>query len=341
VFHLRKVSVRTWILEATSGRLYFDQASVRIIMGTWDTSLYSGDFAMDLRATIGAVVRLPFDADRLVDVLCETEPVAANDPRDEDHTTFWLVVADQFAKRGIAADRVRDTALAIIDAGDDIAMLARRGMTPADIRKRRKMLDAIRARVVAPTVEKRRAVLAKPQPLLMAVGDVIAVPTCAGRCINAYYPSKAHDTQYTKDGPRPWEQDGWAAAVIIDCGRAFEFLSWYRPVVIVEARAEKPTLDALLSDLRWRLELAGTCSPSHFKKMELEIIGRLPVDRAKVAAVFPRLRPGISAAVSDISIANRLSASPAGHAPPIRGSGEAAKGRAQHFDGLQAILEDR
>ena len=311
------------------------------IVGNWDTSLYSGDFAMDLRATIGALARLPFDADRLVDILRETEPAAANDPRDEEHTTFWLVLADQFAKRGIAADRVRDTALAIIDAGDDIAMLARRGMTPGDIRKRRKMLDAVRARVVAPIVDKRRTVLAKPQPLLMGVGDVIAVPTCDGRCINPYYPSKAQDTRYTKDGPRPWEQDGWAAAVIIDCGRAFDFLSWYRPVVIVEARNEKPTLDELASDLQWRLELAGTCSPAHFKKMELEIIGRLPVDRAKVEMVFPRLRPGISAAVSDISIANRLSAIPAGHAPPIRESGVAAKGRAQLINGLEAIVEDR
>jgi hypothetical protein len=72
-------------------------------MGVWGTGLYSGDFAMDLRSTVGAVVRLPFDTDRLVDILCETEPAAANDPGNEEHTTFWLVLADQFAKRGIAS----------------------------------------------------------------------------------------------------------------------------------------------------------------------------------------------------------------------------------------------
>src|SRR5215831_18483474 len=106
-------------------------------MGTWGVALYSGDFAMDLRATIGAVVRLPFDPDRLVKILCETEPAAANDPNDEEHTTFWLILADQFAKRGVASDRIREKALVIIAAADDIAMLEKRGMKPADIRKRR------------------------------------------------------------------------------------------------------------------------------------------------------------------------------------------------------------
>jgi hypothetical protein len=65
-------------------------------MGTWGAGLYSGDLAMDLRSTIGAVTRLPFEGDRLVEILCEAEPGAANNPEDEEHTVFWLVVADQF-----------------------------------------------------------------------------------------------------------------------------------------------------------------------------------------------------------------------------------------------------
>ena len=76
-------------------------------MGVWGTGLYSGDFAMDLRGSISAVARLPFDGDKLVDILCETEPAAANNPNDEDHSIFWLIVADQFAKRAIACDRAR------------------------------------------------------------------------------------------------------------------------------------------------------------------------------------------------------------------------------------------
>src|SRR6266404_1858654 len=99
-------------------------------MGTWGSGLYSGDFAMDLRSTIGAVVRLPFEPDHLVEILCNSEPGAANNSNDSDHTAFWLILADQFAKRGIVSDRVKEKALAIIDAGDDIAMLESLGMKP-------------------------------------------------------------------------------------------------------------------------------------------------------------------------------------------------------------------
>jgi hypothetical protein len=109
-------------------------------MGAWGTGLYSGDFAMDLRGTIGAVARLPFSADRVVDVLCDVEPGAARSSDDSDHTVFWLVVADQFAKRGIDSPRARETALSIIDEGRDRAAMAALGMREPDLRRRDRML---------------------------------------------------------------------------------------------------------------------------------------------------------------------------------------------------------
>ncbi|HLJ42928.1 MAG TPA: hypothetical protein VKT12_01825 [Candidatus Binataceae bacterium] len=118
-------------------------------MGTWGTGLYSGDLAMDLRSTIAAVARLPFEGDRLAEIVCATEPGVANNPDDEEHTVFWLVVADQFARRAIGCARVREKALAIIDDGADLAMHAKRGMSSADLRKRQKMLAEVRERVTA------------------------------------------------------------------------------------------------------------------------------------------------------------------------------------------------
>jgi hypothetical protein len=79
-------------------------------VGVWGTGLYSGDFALDLRSTVSAVARLPFDGDKLVDILCGTEPRAAKNSDDEEHATFWLVVADKFAKRSITCARARDKA---------------------------------------------------------------------------------------------------------------------------------------------------------------------------------------------------------------------------------------
>ena len=50
-------------------------------MGTWGTGLYGGDFAADLRTTARAVLRLPLDADRLVQILAETEQAPHEIPR--------------------------------------------------------------------------------------------------------------------------------------------------------------------------------------------------------------------------------------------------------------------
>jgi hypothetical protein len=280
-------------------------------MGVWGTGLYSGDFAMDLRTTISAVARLPFDSDKLVDILCETEPAAANNPDDPDHTTFWLVVADQFSKRAIVCGRARDKALTIIDTGADIAMLEKLGMDPVSLARRRKMLVDVRARVTAPlAATKPRPVLKKPQPLLMDIGDVFAYPTFEGRCINPYFASKEDYKCWTKNGPAAWKQDGWSAMVIVDRGRAFDFLSWYRPLTISAATGQKPTLAALRGEVLWRLARGGTCSTVHFKRLELEKLGTLAIDAEKLSRLFPGMKPATYAAISDISIDNALNVAP-------------------------------
>jgi len=308
-------------------------------MGVFGTGLYSGDFAMDLRSTIGAVARLPYDVHRMRQILADTEPSAANDPNNEDHTTFWLVVADQFAKRSIADDVVRNKALAIIDTGEDIAMLEKLGMKDVDLRKRRKVLDEVRTHILeAPQSNKHRVVLKKPQPLLMGIGDVLIYPTCDGKNINPYYRSKELNVRYTKDGPLPWRQNGWGAMVIIDCGRAFEFLSWYRPLTIAPATSEEPSLDSLRGERPWKYRLPGNCSASHFRKMELKKIGRFEIDLTKRIFVFPMLRPGVSSAVKDISIANSMSAVSPVPLSEITKPGEATKGRSPIILGIDQIL---
>jgi hypothetical protein len=310
-------------------------------MGVWNTGLYSGDFALDLRSAIAAVARLPLDADQLVDALCELEPGAAHRVDDEDHTTFWLVLADQFAKRGIVADRARDNALDLIDSGADLAMHAKRGMGASDLAKRRKVLDEVRARVFATQQSmKPRPVLKNPQPYLMEIGDVFAYPTAKGRPINPYItPGKERSS-----GPLAWSQDGWSAFVVVDRGRAFGFLSWYRPMTIASAVAEMPALSGLYGELLWTFRLAGTCSTVHFKRMRFEHIGKLPVDGVKLKLAFPEMRPSHSQAISDISISNALSVGPSVHSYLLAAPGEPAaarRGRMPTLSGIQQILAYR
>ena len=49
-------------------------------MGAWGVGLYSNDFALDLRGAVGGVVRLPFGPDRLLALVRETQPSAADNP---------------------------------------------------------------------------------------------------------------------------------------------------------------------------------------------------------------------------------------------------------------------
>jgi hypothetical protein len=269
-------------------------------MGSWGVGLYSGDFAADLRGAVSAVARLPFDGERLVELLCETESAAAREPADPDHTVFWLVVADQFAKRGIPATSARDTALGIIDEGRDLATMASLGMGGADLRARSRMLAELRERLAMPAQStKLRTVLKKPQPFLLETGDVIVFPTARGNCVNPYFPSK----EAIIGG---WHQDGWGAAVIVECGRAFEFLAWYRPLRAPAATPGKPDLAALSARPNWTLQRPGTVSRLHLRRMEIERVGTLPIDAAKLDRLFPTRPSGRSDAVSDISIANRL-----------------------------------
>ncbi len=271
-------------------------------MGVWGASLYSGDFAMDLRVMTRAVARLPFDGDRLAELVCSVEPRAANEPEDEDHTSFWLVLADQFVKHGIQCERVLRKALEIIDGGSDLAMLSKLGMDAAGLRKRQAMLTGLRQTLTeAAAPPKPRRVLQKPQTLLMQVGDVVVYPTSAGKNINPYFsPGKWMATS--------WRQDGWGAAVIVECGRAFEFLAWYAPLTMAVPLPEKPGIAEVRAAPGWVLRKPGTCTPAHFKRMGLEKIGTAPVDVEKLDRLFPRRSRGLVEAANDISIAGQLSA---------------------------------
>ena len=278
-------------------------------MGVWATGLYSGDFALDLRSTIGAIAKLPFDSEPLLDILCESERGAADRADDPDHTTFWLVVADQFAKRGIDSKRAQKAALEIIGSKSDLAALEKLGMQAPDLRKREKVLEQVRQRIVAPAARANgREVIKNPQPLLMQTGDVLVYPTFGGRCRNPYIVNQDKDRM--GGACLPWQIDSWAAMVIIDSGRAFDFLAWYRPVLIARAMTEKPNLATLQEDKTWRLARAGTSTASHFKRMGIEKIGALAIDREKLKTCFGELAPGTSAAVGNISLANQMSVDP-------------------------------
>lgn len=256
-------------------------------MGAWGTGLYSSDMAADMRATIKSVLRLPFDEDRIVDVLRESEPGTADNPDNEDYTTFWLVIADQFEKRGVAHAPTRDKALAIIDRGDDLAMMERRGMKLADLRKRGAKLAELRARLAsASRISKPRATMTEPEPYVLELGVLYACPVRGCNPINPYLSKKHYEEN-------PWSPDGWRQFVILDRGRAFDYLAWYQPLVCKKPVKERPSVARAEDDLWWQLEWPKTCPRGYSERLGIVPIGELPIDMDKARARFQRRRPGI------------------------------------------------
>ena len=275
-------------------------------MGAWGGGLYSNDLASDLRSLVKSVLRLPLDEARILQILCEAEARAANDPTDEDHTMFWLVVAGQLAKAGVACPDAFRKAIAIIDGGDDLRLLEARGLSGAALRKRAAALQELRDQLVnAPTVSKRRKTLQGPQPYLFELGVIYALPCKGAACINPSLGRRNFDGS-------PWVHDGFRQFVVLERGRAFEHLAWYQAIVSLAAVPLKPRLEDALADLWWKLESPATCSQTTFAAIEIEAVGAAPVDIARAYERFARRRRemeflgwgGRGAAINDVELTN-------------------------------------
>jgi hypothetical protein len=267
-------------------------------MGTWGPGLYANDLARDLKPTVAAVANLPFDGSRLTEILIEAYSGPAGDQEDEEHTTFWLVLADQLHRKGIEAPEVYSRAIEIVESGEDLRMQERLDVSAADRKKRAKALEKLVGELRAPLASKPRKTLKAPQPLLMAVGDVYVFPINEhGGCVNPYAATGK------------FEAVDWGAAIVVAAGHAFGYLAYYVPIVVDRRmHAEsKPTLEELLDFEPWRLERPGTCSKTHFQRMRLEKVAELAIDPERVKSSFPAMRDGRYQAVNDISISNSFS----------------------------------
>ncbi|WP_442510526.1 hypothetical protein SH528x_002151 [Novipirellula sp. SH528] len=266
-------------------------------MGTWGSGLYACDIAKDLKSTVAAISRLPFDEQRILAILKDAYPEASAQRENEDFTVFWLVLADQFHKKGIDAPSVFRQAIEIIDFKQDALLPQHLEMSEREQKKRQASLIKLRDKLRSPVQSKPRKTLSKPQPLLMRVGDVFVYPIVeTGGCFNPYF-TKAN-----------WERADWGAATIVACGYVFDFLPYYYPLKIAgRLNADStPTPDTIRNHFGWLLQNPGTCSAPHFKRMQIQVIDRIFIDPVKRDAKFADMRSGKYAAVNDISISNWL-----------------------------------
>ena len=275
-------------------------------MGAWGAGLYDDDFAADLRDTIALVTKVPGDGVRLAEILLDVHQVNSD---SEDETTFWLVTADQFERRGIDCPSVFATALSIIQNGSDLTRLRNLDASERHLNKRASVLAMLASRLAAPRPPRVRSFPKKPPDLLVEIGQVYAFPTFNGFALG---PECATSPQAFYD------PNGWGALVVLDRGRAYEWLPWCALASLAVPPSSKPGFEeALQSNLIFHPQTQGAArcvqKLADMKTMQLKLIGHIALDpnrvqphlstwsiRDAIACAWSIARTGFSAEVENL-----------------------------------------
>ena len=260
-------------------------------MGTWGFGLYANDEASDLKELLKAVLRLPLDMDELVDLM--TQEMGA---REEDFN-FWLVLADQFEKKGLKHLATTERALSIIANQADIAELRALGMPENDLISRGRDNQKMMERLLSPRPEKPRKTLRSPQKPVVNANDIIAFPTQAGKVRNPYLAA----------GSRRFDADGWGLFQVNEVGHEFGYLGWISVFPLSWPHAHCPTFEEARSKPVCGFLHYGTLSKSHYKKMEIQILGNADPRTCELPPGAPHTSRSL--ALSDVSISNAFNAS--------------------------------
>ena len=212
-------------------------------MGTWGAGLYDDDTASDLRDAVKLVSKVPVSGDKLLSILRDMNQTV--DVDDIDGQTFWLVLADQFERRGIACQEVSDTAVSLIADGRNLRSLEEHG----------------------------------------AQANVLPAMNGAAE----------HPWRLPYEGP--FVANGWGALVVLETGRAFDWLPWCAVASLTVDPTAKPTLqDAIVERLIFHLQTDGAarCIPRRpeIKKMNLELLGRVDLDSSRVQPTLSKWSVG-------------------------------------------------
>ncbi|HSR71084.1 MAG TPA: hypothetical protein VLL72_01770 [Kiloniellales bacterium] len=235
-------------------------------MGALGGGLYDSDFALDLKGAIKGVLRAPLSDD---EVLAEIWVSHGEGAVELDALDYWLVLADQFERHGIRRQDVFARAIAIIEAGEDLAALEALEAEPNTVVKRRKETAKLVERLRDPRPAKARRPLQKPQPLLLEPGEALAWPTDRGDSINPYV---REDMLWKLGG---FTQDGWGFGIVAEAGHRYHVLAYYALQVLKWRRKERPSPGFAIHCPRSAYHY-GTITKLHLRRARVERLGRVP-----------------------------------------------------------------
>jgi len=243
-------------------------------MGTWGEGLYDDDEACDVRDTIALLSKMPGDGESILRLMLEQFE------RDEDLTddgcpTFWMAVADQFAKRGITCERAFRLGVAAMETGADLADLAARGMDADGLVGRKRVHAKLRERIENPKPHGSRKVSKSPPKCAVATGQIYSFPTMSGTAMNAWFSS--------------WEEarfvpNGWGSLIVLEVGRVFDWFPWAAYTPLVTDPSKEPDFISAIESKTLFSDGVAFFAPkdSHLKKMGMKLIGCIEVSQHAV-----------------------------------------------------------
>lgn len=243
-------------------------------MGAWGEGLYDEDDACDVRDSISTLSKMPANGEEILQILIEQYgPV--EDLQDDGVPSFWMVVADQFSKKGIVSERVRVNALKAMDSGYDIQDLKARGLEDRGLKARLKVHEKLKERIDNPKPANERRVPKNPPNQIVKEGEVYVFPTMEGKGLNAWFSS------WDEAGFIP---DGWGSLIITSTGREYDWFPWATYVPVNTSPNERATLDDVLNARTLLKDGVAYCIPKkiHLKRMEMEKIGEIELNSEAV-----------------------------------------------------------
>jgi len=129
----------------------------------------------------------------------------------------------------------------------------------------------------------------------MPPGAVFAAPVSESGWVRSPYLREAH-----------FVPSQWLPSVVIAAEHALGYLTadCVAVLTVVAPPAQCPTLDELRTMGPWRVDMPGTCSASHFTRMQVHAVGRVPVCPSVASGLAPNARSYMQVcAAQDVSIA--------------------------------------
>ena len=220
-------------------------------MGAWGVGLYQCDEAADLKAAFTEDAKLPIATEELVDRLSTAHALGA----EPDETDGWLALADQLHRYGLEHEPTFATARQIITSGADLRAKQDLDMTPRDLEKRAKVLDALLEAWAKPHPKPRKRKMMKgPEDFIFEVGDVWVMPAMQGAPLPFFW--HQYDETTISDHYKP---DGWAGFVVFDRWLYDTFFARYLIAVLHLDPGTKPAPEAIPA-----CTVRSVTSPEHY-----------------------------------------------------------------------------